>query len=63
MVEATVLLVAVGMVAVLEDVVAKVASTSVAVVIVASFLEVVDVKETPDLEGVDVIIEVFLAAN
>ena len=62
-VEATVLLVAVGMVAVLEDVVAKVASTSIAVVIVASFLEVVDVKETPDLKGVDVIVEVFLAAN
>ena len=63
MVEATVLLVAVSMVAVLKDVVAKVASTSVAVVIVASFLEVVDVKETPDLEGVNVIVEVFLAAN
>ena len=62
-VEVTLFLVAVGKVAVLEDVIAKVASTSVAVVIVASFLEVVDVKETPDLEGVDVIVEVFLTAN
>ena len=44
-------------------VIVAVASTSVAIVIVASFLEVVDVKETPDLEGVNVIVEVFLAAN
>ena len=62
-VEATVLLVAVGKVAVLEvvnvkvppvleGVVARVASTSVAVVIVATSLQVVDVK-----------IEVFLVAN
>ena len=54
---------AVSKVAVLEVVVAKVASTSIAVVIVASLLKVVEVKVTPDLEGVDVIVEVFLAAN
>ena len=43
-VEVTVFLVAIGKVAVLEVVVAKVTSTSVAILIVASLLEVVDVK-------------------
>ena len=54
-------LVAVGKVAVLEDVVAKVATTSDAVVIVASaLLKVVDVKAAPVLEGVDVEVDVLL---
>ena len=44
-IEAIVLLVAVGKVAVLEVVVAKVAFTSIAIVIVASLLKVVDVKQ------------------
>ena len=60
-VEATVLLVAVGNVAVLEVIVAKVATTSDAVVIVASpSLTVVDVKAAPVLEGVDGKVEVLL---
>ena len=60
-VEATVLLVAVGKVAVLEVVVAKVATTSDAVVIVApTLLKVGDVKAAPVLEGVDVKVDVLL---
>ena len=61
-IEATVLLVAVGKVAVLEVVIAIVATTSDAVVIVASaLLKVVDVKAVaPVLEGVDGKVEVLL---
>ena len=59
-VEVTLFLMAVGKVAVLEVVVAKVASTSVAFVIVASLLKVVDVKAAPVLEGVDVKVDVLL---
>ena len=56
-----VLLVAVGKVAVLEEVVAKAATTSDAIVIVASaLLKVVDVKAAPVLEGVDVKVDVLL---
>ena len=56
-----VLLVAVGKVAVLEVVIAKVATTSDAIVIVASaLLKVVDVKAAPVLEGVDVEVDVLL---
>ena len=55
------LLVAVGKVAVLEVVVAIVATTSDAVVIVASaLLKVVNVKAAPVLEGVDVKVDVLL---
>ena len=67
-----VLLVAIGTVAVLEDVIGQVATTSDAVIIVASALDVVNVKDAPnsspkvkleesDLEDVDDI-EVLLAA-
>ena len=60
-IEAIVLLVAVRKVAVLEVVVAIVATTSDAVVIVASaLLKVVDVKAAPVLEGVDGKVEVLL---
>ena len=55
-----VFLVAVGKVAVLEVVVAKVTSTSIAVVIVASLLKVVDVEAAPVLEGVDGKVDVLL---
>ena len=51
---------AISIVAVLEVVVVKVASTSVAVVIVASLLKVVDVKAAPVLEGVDGKVDVLL---
>ena len=61
-IEAIVLLVAVGKVAVLEVVVARVATTSDAIVIVASaLLKVVDFK-AHDLEGVDIIVEVLPVA-
>ena len=54
-------LVAVGKVAVLEDVIAKVATTSDAVVILASaLLKVVDVTAAPVFEGVDVEVDVLL---
>ena len=63
-VEATVLLVAVGKVAVLEVVVAKVATTSDAVVIVASaLLKVVDIEAAPVLEGVDVEVDILLVVS
>ena len=59
-IEVTVFLVAVGKVAVLEVVDAKVATTSDAVILVASApLKVVDVKAAPVLEGVDVIVAVL----
>ena len=63
LVEAIVLLVAVGKVAVLEVVVAKVATTSDAVIIVAStLLKVVDVEAAPVLKGVDGKVEVLPVA-
>ena len=62
MVEAIVLLVAVSKVAVLDVVVAIVATTSVAVVMLTRLLKVVDVKAAPVLEGVDVEVDVLLAA-
>ena len=59
-VDVIVLLVAVGTVAVLEVVIDKVATTSDAVVIVASaLLKVVDVEAAPVLKGVDVKVEVL----
>ena len=58
-VKVTVFLVAIGKVVVLEVVVVKVASTSIAIIIVATALEVVNVKIAPVLEGVVVEVEVF----
>ena len=63
-VETTVLLVAIGKVAVLEVVIAKVATTSDAVVIVASaLLKVVDVEAAPVLEGVNVEVDILLVVS